>query len=117
MTTSLDNAHVIADHFDVATMQSRVIAAVNRNDLAWLLWALGIPDCVSRTELAATVQRLLDAERNGASEVLRQSSIDGLRNRIASREAVALLLFDFGPAIIMMLSSSRSRAGIISPDC
>ncbi|HWI15971.1 MAG TPA: hypothetical protein VNT02_17030 [Burkholderiales bacterium] len=116
-TTTLDNADVIADRFDVAAMQRRVIAAVNRNDLAWLLWALGIPDSVSRTELAATVQQLLEAERNGAGEVLRQSPIDGLRNKIASREAVASLMFDFGPAIIMMLSSSKPRAGIATTDC
>jgi hypothetical protein len=90
---------------DYLSMRKQVVAAINRNDLAWLFSALGIPIGASRSELVAVIQEMLRKGDHSAWEVLRESSLSG----VPSSPEVALLLFEFGPATIMMISSDEPR--------
>lgn len=106
---SLKESCIGAGASDLGSMQRRVIAAVNRNDTAWLLWALGIPENVPRAELVTIVRQVLEADRGKAIDVLQASTIERLIDPARDRSTMASLLFDFGPAIIMMLSAIEAR--------
>jgi hypothetical protein len=74
--------------------------------------ALGIPIDVRRSDVVSTVRQIIQEGRDKAYLVLLSSPIERVRDQRARADVVAALLFDFGPAIIMMMASAEARRSI-----